>query len=279
MNTNKVHIEKNTVQETLVIPLFARKISTELYGEFFKDEKAVQLMEQLDYDFGDVEKRQKNIVERFGALEVAARQKAFLFEVKEYLKLHPNSSVVNLGCGLDQSAETCDNGTCHFYNVDFPDIINVREQLIEESERVHNVKTDLNDFSWFQKIPKENGVVFFASGVFYYFNVNQMKKLLNAMGEYFKGGILVFDIAGKFAAKLAIKAWVEQAGIEDVDISFYVGDFEKDFNCWLENGKGSYKKYMTGYFDLNLPCIPSSFRFLSKIADNLMKMKIIKVEF
>lgn len=275
----KVHIEKNTVQETLVIPLFSRKLCTELYGDFFKDEKAVKLMGMLDYDFGDLDKRGKNIVERFGSLEVAVRQKSFIYEVKEYLKKYPKASVVNLGCGLDQSGEVCDNGTCKIYNVDFPDIIKIREEIIEPAERVYNVATDINDHSWFTEIDKENGAIFFASGVFYYFTRDQMDKLLSAMGAYFPNGQLVFDIAGKTAVKMAVKTWVEQMGIKGVNTSFYVGNMDKDLNKWLKNGKATYKKYMTGYFDLHLPSIPGLFRFVAKIADNIMKMKIIKITF
>ena len=47
----KVHIEKNTVQETLVIPLYGRKMCSELYPNLYRDETALRLMEQIDYDF------------------------------------------------------------------------------------------------------------------------------------------------------------------------------------------------------------------------------------
>lgn len=43
----KVHIEKNTVQETLVIPLYGRKMCSELYPNLYRDETAVRLMERL----------------------------------------------------------------------------------------------------------------------------------------------------------------------------------------------------------------------------------------
>ena len=46
----KVHIEKNTVQETLVIPLYGRKMCSELYPNLYRDETAVRLMERVDYD-------------------------------------------------------------------------------------------------------------------------------------------------------------------------------------------------------------------------------------
>ena len=98
---DKVHIEKNTVQETLVIPLYARRLCGEQFPTLFRDEKAMELMEHLDYDFSQIEKRSQSLMQRFGALEVAMRQNDLAAEVRDYLKGHPNAAVVNLGCGLD----------------------------------------------------------------------------------------------------------------------------------------------------------------------------------
>lgn len=55
----KYHIEKNTVQETLVIPLYARKMCSELFGHIYTDQTAVRLITQMDYDFSTLEKMQK----------------------------------------------------------------------------------------------------------------------------------------------------------------------------------------------------------------------------
>lgn len=49
--SKKLHIEKNTVQETLVIPLYARKKCTELFPTLYQDETAARLIEGIDYDF------------------------------------------------------------------------------------------------------------------------------------------------------------------------------------------------------------------------------------
>ena len=43
----------------------------------------------------------RGLMQRFGSLEVAMRQNDLAFEVREYLKSHPNAAVVNLGCGLE----------------------------------------------------------------------------------------------------------------------------------------------------------------------------------
>ena len=42
----KYKIEKNTVQETLILPLYSRKLCTELYPNLYRDETAVRLLER-----------------------------------------------------------------------------------------------------------------------------------------------------------------------------------------------------------------------------------------
>ena len=70
----KYKIEKNTVQETLILPLYSRKLCTELYPNLYRDETAVRLIDQIDYDFSEAEKNSRSLMQRFGALEVAMRQ-------------------------------------------------------------------------------------------------------------------------------------------------------------------------------------------------------------
>lgn len=69
----KYKIEKNTVQETLIIPLYSRKLCSELYPNIFRDETAVRLIDEIDYDFSNVEKNSRSLMQRFGSLEVAMR--------------------------------------------------------------------------------------------------------------------------------------------------------------------------------------------------------------
>lgn len=111
----KYHIERNTVQETLVIPLYGRKMCSEQYPGLYRDETALRLMEEIDYDFSDLEKKSKGTMYRFGFLEAAMRQSDLAWEVRDYLRDHPTAAVVNLGCGLDDTGRSCDNGTCRMH--------------------------------------------------------------------------------------------------------------------------------------------------------------------
>mgnify|MGYP000873185896 CR=1 FL=1 len=52
----KYHIEKNTVQETLVIPLYARKKAAEIFPNLYEDKTAAKIIDQIDYDFSVVKK-------------------------------------------------------------------------------------------------------------------------------------------------------------------------------------------------------------------------------
>ena len=123
-------IEKNTVQETLIIPLYARKICSELYPSLYRDETAIRLVSEADYDFSALDKKSRTLMQRFGSLEVAMRQNDLAFEVRDYLKSHPTAAVVNLGCGLDNTGRNCDNSSCKIYNLDLPDVIKVRSELL-----------------------------------------------------------------------------------------------------------------------------------------------------
>ena len=201
----KYKIKKNTVQETLILPLYSRKLCTELYPNLYRDETAVRLLDRIDYDFSEAEKNSRSLMQRFGALEVAMRQNDLAFEVQAYLKKHPSAAVVNLGCGLDNTGRSCDNGRCKIYNLDFPDVIALRQQLLPAGEREQNIPCDLKDTAWFGKVDASGGAVFFASGVFYYFLTQQVRELVRGMADTFPGGVLVFDAANRTAVKMIAK--------------------------------------------------------------------------
>lgn len=272
-------IERNTVQETLIIPLYARKMCSELYLSLYRDETARRLVSAVDYDFSTLEQKSRSLMQRFGFLEVAMRQNDLAYEVRDYLKTHPTAAVVNLGCGLDSTGRTCDNGSCRIYNLDFPDVIAVRNELLPAGEREENIPCDLNDPSWFENIDASGGAVFFAAGVFYYFLKEQVKELVEAMADAFPGGVLVFDAANAKAVKLMLKTWLKDAEIKDVGAYFAVSDAKSEIGAWDSRLRVSSRGYMLGYNDLKDPSVSGFFRLLARIGDGMMNMQIVKIGF
>ena len=275
----KYKIEKNAVQETLILPLYSRKLCTELYPNLYRDETAVSLINEIGYDFSEAEKNSRGLMQRFGSLEVAMRQNDLAFEVKDYLKTHPNAALVNLGCGLDNTGRSCDNGSCKIYNLDFPDVITVRNELLPAGDREENIPCDLNNTEWFSKIDASGGAVFFASGVFYYFLTEQVKALVQGMANAFSGGMLVFDAANRTAVKMIAKTWLKSAKIKDVGAYFAVSDAKSELSPWDSRLQVTSRGYMLGYNDLRDPSVSGFFRFLAKVGDGMMKMQIVKINF
>ena len=138
--------------ETLVIPLFGRLVCSERFPHLFSDPEAERICGSLDYDFAEKRKKMESPAGLFGALEVAQRQYDLRCEAEAYLKDHPRAAAVNLGCGLDDTFSKADNGLCRGYNLDFPDVIAVRNELLPAGDREQNIA--MTSPGWTRSTPR-----------------------------------------------------------------------------------------------------------------------------
>ena len=274
----KHHIEKNTVQETLIIPLYGRKVCADHYPELFEDKEAERICGMLDYDFASKRKLMESPAGLFGALEVAQRHYDLLWEIRNYLFDHPQAAVVNLGCGLDDSFNKVDNGHCHGYNIDLPEVIAIRNELLGTKERETNIACDLNDFSWMDHVDGSKGAIFFAAGVFYYFRKEDVRRLFITMAERFPGAVVVFDCCNDRGARMMRKTWLKEAGISGVEAYFSLED-ENDLKTWSDRFmKVSTRSYMRGYRDI-YSNVNLFHKLMMVFCDRLVRMKIYKIVF
>ena len=274
----KYHIEKNTVQETLIIPLFGRLICSEHFPELFSDPEAKRICNSLDYDFSEKRKKMESPAGLFGVLEVAQRQYDLRCEIEAYLKEHLKAAVVNLGCGLDDTFSKVDNGTCRGYNLDLPDVIDVRNELLPAREREKNIACDLNHYEWMEQIDAADGAVFFAAGVFYYFRTEDVRKLFTAMGSRFPGAVLVFDSCNKRGAKMMRKTWLKEAGITEVS-AFFSLENPDELRSWSKDFSSvSSKSYMRGYRDI-YKNVGLFHKLMIHFCDSLVNMRIVRISF
>lgn len=272
-------IEKGSVQETLVIPLYARYRLAQQHPELYEGDNPGKLVESVDYDFSDQSKLMDTALGRFGALEVAQREFDLCEEAGAYLRSHPNAAVVNLGCGLLDLFGRVDNGSACSYNLDFPDVIAARNELMPAGERELNIACDLNDYRWFDEVDGSLGVIFLAAGVFYYLTTEQLRALLCAMAEHFPGGVIAFDSVNRIGLKMMSKAVLSQTGMDDIGAYFCVSDASRELADWSSNfASVTAKSYMNGYRKLGtkygiLPAV------LSWLSDHLVRMSIVRIEF
>lgn len=273
----KFKIVPGSVQETLIIPLYGRKLCAEAFPNLYTDKSAAELCARLDYDFSDLNRQAESTLWRFGALEAAMRQIDMEWEIRDYLALRPNAAVVNMGCGLDQTGRACDNGTCKIYNVDMPDIITARKELCTRGERELDIASDLNAFSWMDAVDGSGGAIFFAAGVFCYLTFDQAKALVGELARRFPGGRLVFDAMGKLGKKL-MKQTFKNFGMENYDDCLFVEDVT-EVRAWVPTAHVSSRGYMLGYRDMDDPAVTSLHRFLARRCDGMVKMRIVRMDF
>ncbi len=274
----KHHIEKNTVQETLIIPLYGRKVCADHYPELFEDKEAERICGMLDYDFASKRKLMESPAGLFGVLEVAQRHYDLLWEIRNYLFDHPQAAVVNLGCGLDDSFSKADNGHCHGYNIDLPEVIAIRNELLGTNERETDIACDLNDFSWMDHVDGSKGAIFFAAGVFYYFRKEYVRRLFIKMAERFPGAVVVFDCCNERGARMMRKTWLREAGISGVEAYFSLED-ENELKTWSDRFmEVSTRSYMRGYRDI-YSNVNLFHKLMMVFCDRLVRMKIYKIVF
>jgi O-methyltransferase involved in polyketide biosynthesis len=55
--------------------------------------------------------------------------------VADFLRDHPEGTVVEIGCGLNTRFERLDNGRVHWFDLDLPDSIELRQRFFSDSDR------------------------------------------------------------------------------------------------------------------------------------------------
>jgi O-methyltransferase involved in polyketide biosynthesis len=222
----KIPNNLNAVSETLMIPLYSRAEESQRPNPLIKDEKAVEIVRQMDYDF-----RQMKLS---GGDKVAMilRLREFDRLAKELLTRHPDSVVVHIGCGLDTCFERVDNQQVEWYDLDLPEVIELRKTLIGgEKARYHLLSCSVFEEAWLEalQIHAPRPFLFLAEGVLPYLEERQIKTLVLTLQSRFPGAELVFDAHTPFAI------WTDnlQFAISGLSVRMHWGlKHAKDLESW-----------------------------------------------
>ena len=140
-NGKKVDVSSlNNVPETMLIPLYLKAKETKENG-VITDKKAVEIVEQINYDFSKFEKDWRT------QISVAVRTEVFDKILATLTAKNKNLVVVNLGAGLDTREERFPN--IKWYQLDLPESISIRKTFFTTSKSITIAKSIL-DFFWVQ---------------------------------------------------------------------------------------------------------------------------------
>jgi O-methyltransferase involved in polyketide biosynthesis len=181
------------LSETYLAPLYWKAMETQRPDAMIKDEKAVALVKQMSLDFSGV--RQIPMSELLQAMRIIFTREMDRY-ARDFLSCHPEARVVHIGCGLDSRFERVDNGQVDWYDLDLPEVIELRRKLIgDEGERHHLLGCSVLEEAWLEtvKIHLPRPILFLAETVFVYFIQAQVKSLVLTLRDHFPGAELVFD--------------------------------------------------------------------------------------
>jgi len=207
----KINIDLGSVQKTLLFPLWGRARETQKANPLLRDDKAVEIIEKIDYDFSTIDDN----IDEMSQLGWVARCIHIDRTIIKFIQKHPLATIVNIGCGMDTTFERVDNGTMQWYDLDMPDTINLRKKFIPESHRRKYLACPMFHTSWLNKINVEDNVLFIASGVLYYFEEDSIKKLFSQIMEKHPESEIIFDATPPFGMKMANKMVVKRGGMGD----------------------------------------------------------------
>lgn len=179
-------------QETLLIPLFAKAQDNTI----LRDEKARQILESAQYDFQSLKVPEKTAV----TLRIRAKQ---LDEyTQDFLVAHPNALVLHLGSGLDSRCLRVPHPQAAWYDLDLPDVIELRKKFYPETDSYRMIASSVTDLQWMDSLPMEGRPVFVvAEGLLMYLFERDVMTLICCLHDRFPGCHLAFDAFSELTAK------------------------------------------------------------------------------
>lgn len=185
------------VSETLLMTLYFRALETQRQDAIIRDEKAIELVEKIDYDFAKFDDWKSQTA-------LAVRTEIFDQLIQKFLQINPNAIIVNLGAGLCTRFFRLDNGLLQWFEVDLKQVEPVWNDLIGESERHQFIACSVLDFSWMDIVSNvhtdNQPVLFIAEGLFMYLSEDEVKKVILEIKKRFPNSEIVIEILGKYLA-------------------------------------------------------------------------------
>lgn len=204
-------VELGSVQKTLLLPLWGRAVETKKARPLLVDRTACRIVESIRYDFSTISQN----ISFISQLAWIARSLHTDRTIREFLERRPGAAVVNLGSGMDTTFERVDNGRLRWYDLDLPDVIELRRKYIPESDRRKFIACSLLDDRWLGQLPAADSIFFLASGVFYYFEEAQIKAFLIKLAHTFPGSEILFDACTPRGVRAANQKVIKAGGMDE----------------------------------------------------------------
>ncbi len=195
MEIEKVHLTKE--KETYLATLYGKALDNHAKDPILGDKFADEVVRHIDFDF------EKLKVPKGAEITLPIRAKHFDQWTREFIAANPVSTVLHLGCGLDSRVFRIDPpATVCWYDVDLPDVIELRKRLYPERHDYTMIGSSVTDPHWLDQIPADRPVLVVAEGMVQYLSEKDGIALFNRITEKFPGGEFIFDAYSRLMVRL-----------------------------------------------------------------------------
>lgn len=189
----KEKIRLSGVPETMLQTVYARAKESRGRGAIH-DAKAEEIIEKLDYDF--------SLADKDTAMHSGVIARTIVLDrmTKEWLASHPGAVVVNIACGLDTRCYRM-SGNAHWYNLDLPETMAVREKLLPESGTISQIAMSAME-DWGSKISEQNvQVLIVIEGLTMYLNAKDVQQIFAVISSRFSQATIFVETMNPMIVK------------------------------------------------------------------------------
>lgn len=175
------------LSSTLLITLWAKAVELGRADALLHDEQAQRMMQMIDYDFKKFESA------KLSQPGCCGRALIIDNETQRFIEQHPNAVAVQLGAGLDARFERLGKPKVTWYDLDLPEVIAIRHQLLPENGN-HYVAASMFDTGWMKEIATLNRpVLLILEGVLMYFPEKEVRAFFETVTSELPNLTVVFD--------------------------------------------------------------------------------------
>ena len=189
----KEKIRLSGVPETMLQTVYARAKESRGRGAIH-DAKAEEIIEKLDNDF--------SLADKDTAMHSGVIARTIVLDrlTKAWLGAHPGAVVVNIACGLDTRCYRM-SGYAHWYNLDLPETMAVREKLLPESGTISQIAMSAME-DWGSKISEQNvQVLIVIEGLTMYLNAKDVQQIFAVISSRFSQATIFVETMNPMIVK------------------------------------------------------------------------------
>jgi O-methyltransferase involved in polyketide biosynthesis len=184
--------ELTPVERTAFVTQYARALDSRWPRPILGDTLADEIVGKIDYDFRALG------VPSSAVRQTALRAKMLDDRARNFISEHPDAVVVALGAGLDTGMlRVAPPATVDWYNVDLPNVIALRDELVPPDDHAHSVAASLADDGWADSIPAERPTMLIADGLLAFLPEPTVINLFRVIPEHFRSGELAINDYGR----------------------------------------------------------------------------------